>query len=108
MATGTAGSTPDPSPHHTVAEPTRPGDRFILESLDRIRLHVKLVELATLLITLLVFTMAYALVVVLVDHWIVDLGRIGRWVAWLGLPALMLPWIAIRIAPLLRFKIHPL
>ena len=108
MATGTAGSTPDPSPHHTGAEPTRPGDRFILESLDRIRLHVKLVELATLLITLLVFTMAYALVVVLVDHWIVDLGRIGRWVAWLGLPALMLPWIAIHIAPLLRFKIHPL
>lgn len=108
MATGTAGSTPDPSPHHAVAEPTRPRDRFIVESLDRIGLHVKLVELATLLITLLVFTMAYALVVVLVDHWIVDLGRIGRWVAWLGLPTLMLPWIAIRIAPLLRFKIHPL
>ena len=108
MATGTAGSTPDRSPHHAVAEPTRPGDRFILESLDRIRLHVKLVELATLLITLLVFTIAYALVVVLVDHWIADLGRIGRWVAWLGLPALMVPWIVIRIAPLLRFKIHPL
>ena len=52
--------------------------------------------------------LAFLLLVSLVDHWILDLGMAGRWIALLLLAAFVVFFFFFQIAPLLLHKINPL
>lgn len=53
-------------------------DQFIEQQLARTRRRVKWVDLGSIAMGLIGGIIAYLLLVVLCDHWIADLGRIGR------------------------------
>ncbi len=83
MATGTAPG-PQPPPPPPTAEAARQ-DAYIGDQIDRTRLQVKLVDLASSLMVLAAGCLAYVLSIVIIDHWISPLSVWGRTFALLTL-----------------------
>ncbi|MGN6543889.1 MAG: hypothetical protein ACTHK7_02485, partial [Aureliella sp.] len=81
---------------------------------EMLRLHVKragrlikLLDLATYLIAWLAGMLAAWLVVCLAEHWIVPLGSVARWGAWLGLVAVTVWGLLRYVVPLAFRRINP-
>lgn len=60
---------------------------YIEQQLGRTRKQVKWVEIATHVVMLLAGLLAALLAIVVVDHWIMPLGTLGRWLCLLGIVA---------------------
>ena len=113
MATESTASTqpsppvPPPPPPATPRRRQVTADEFIERQLSKTRRQVKLVDGASIVMTLVTSVLAYLLVLALVDHWLFDLGFWGRS---LGLTVLVtgVVWqLATRIVPLLGQRVNP-
>ncbi|HEX7448488.1 MAG TPA: hypothetical protein VF306_13130 [Pirellulales bacterium] len=84
-------------------------DHYIESQIHRTRRQVKGVDLSASLMVLAVGTLAYLMLVALVDHWLVSggLGFGGRLTAFLLLTAGIGVFTALKIAPLLLRRINP-
>ncbi|MFV1963899.1 MAG: hypothetical protein ACC628_00640, partial [Pirellulaceae bacterium] len=84
----------------TTAEPP---DRVIERQLRRTRRQVKLIDLATAMMTLAAGVLAYVLLLVVIDHWLMGLSYWGRFLALLALLGGM-GWYTVSylVPPLLR------
>lgn len=106
MASGTADSSVS-SPRDSAPGNNRQSDRYIEQQLGKARVQVKLVELCTLGLILVVGVLAFAFLAILVDHWIVEIGSLGRWC----LLALLLIGVAVYVVrfllPLFIKRINP-
>lgn len=58
---------------------------YIEQHLGRTRKQVKWVEIATHVVVLLVGLLSSLLAIAIVDHWIMPLGTLGRWICLLGI-----------------------
>ena len=56
-------------------------DLIIDQQLDKTRRRVKLVDLGGIVMVLIGFLTLYTMVVVLIDHWLVELSTLGRFLA---------------------------
>lgn len=85
-------------------------EEFIESQLRRTRSHVRSVDLAAGFMVLLTGTLAYFLVVTLVDHWLISggLGFWGRLLLLAGFVAGAGWWIVTQILPSLIKRINPL
>ena len=82
-------------------------DRIIDQQLARTRRRVKLVDLGAILMGLVGAVIIYALALVLLDHWVVDLGTAGRSLA-LGILVVGTGYYCVRLVlPLLLRPINP-
>ena len=82
-------------------------DQFIEQQLFKTRRRVKLVDLGSMLMGLIGGVIVYLLIVVIVDHWVLPLNRLGRWTA---LAVLLLGagyYIAAHLVPLLLRHVNP-
>ncbi len=103
MATGTAPG-PLPPPPPPTAEAARQ-DAYIGDQIDRTRLQVKLVDLASSLMILAAGCLAYVLSIVIIDHWISPLSVWGRAFALVVLLGGVV-WYCVRVvAPLMLGRI---
>ena len=88
-----------------------PGDgesgRFVEQRLGKTRRRIKLVDLASALMSLAVGALAYLLLLVLVDHWVIGLGFAGRLLALLIFTGAAVGYCAWRALPLAIHSIHP-
>jgi hypothetical protein len=108
MATGTAKSSQRPEAASPAAGKPRQYDQFIDQQLGKTCLRVKLVELGAYGMGLLGFLLAYLLLVVLLDHWVIELGFWGRLLALLALLG-SVGWFLVRhLGPILIRRINPL
>ena len=80
-------------------------DQYIEERLDKTRLQVKLVDLASSLMVLAAAVLGIVLVLAIIDHWIVSLGTWGRWLALAGLLGGVAWYVALVVVPLLFGRI---
>jgi hypothetical protein len=96
-------------PARTAPAPGENGgrDRFIEGQLQRTSVLVKLVDLGSSLMMLAAGALAFLLVVAVVDHWIVPLGTVTRWIALLALLAGMACYAAVAILPLILGRVNP-
>ncbi|MBX9789962.1 MAG: hypothetical protein K2Y37_13675 [Pirellulales bacterium] len=84
-------------------------ERFIEAQLGSTRGQVKGVEIATSLLKLLVGLIAYFLLLVVVDHWVLP-GGLGVWTRLLALVGLLAGagwYLAARVVPLLGKRVNP-
>ena len=84
-----------------------PREGFIEQQIRQTGTKVKMVELFGTLMMLGTFVLAYLLLVAVVDHWIISLGFVGRWLALLFLVGAVGMTIYRRVIPLLFRKINP-
>ncbi|MBM4092975.1 MAG: hypothetical protein FJ276_26730, partial [Planctomycetes bacterium] len=107
MATGTA----EPSSRlEPAAPPTGPGQdvqQFIEQRLASTRRRIKLVDLGSFSMVMLGGVLAYLLAVVLLDHWLVELGIIGRGIALAVLLLGSAYFAALFLLPMLLRHINP-
>ncbi len=106
MASGTADS-----PVSSARGATSGGgqaDQFIQRQLGKTRFNVKLVELSTAGLVLLGAVLTLVFLAILVDHWIFDLGTVGRWCLLSLLLLGVAAYVARFIVPLLIKRINPL
>lgn len=110
MATGTI----PPEMPPAAPEPSAPGetaqlDRYIEAQIQKTRRQVKGVELASSLLVLGVGLLAYALLVAVVDSWLVPGGLpiAGRLIAFAVLVVGLGAYLALRVAPLLARRVNP-
>ncbi len=82
--------------------------QFIDGQLRRTRRQVRLVDLATSGMALVAGVLGYFLLLAVLDHWFLDLGPAGRWMALLVLIAGVLAYLVLRIGPLVVRQINPL
>lgn len=112
MATGTASPEPTPPPVQS-ARPARGGSRvveyeqYIDEAVERTQSHVRMVDLAGAVMTIALVTLAFVMFVILIDHWIMPLGVMGRLLAF-GVVAIIMTFMGVTMLgpPLLR-RINP-
>jgi hypothetical protein len=83
-------------------------DRVIERQLDRTRRHVKVVDLFTALMLLAAGVLGCLLVVAVIDHWVLGLGTVGRYLVWFVLLAAVAGYFAGVLVPLLFLTINPL
>ena len=100
MATGTAKPI-QPAPSLTDA------DRFIEQQLTRTRLQVRVVDLVSALLALVAAILVYALVLAVVDHWVMPLAWWGRWLACISLIGVTGYYLAVVVLPLMLRPINP-
>ncbi len=81
--------------------------RLIDRQLNVTRAQVRLVELGGAAVAWIVGVLVFLLAVILVDHWIMPLGSIGRALALLLLGGGSVAYFALVIWPLLRRQINP-
>lgn len=104
MATGTSKST---ERARSGSGPKMHYDRVIDQQLARTRRRVKMVELGVSLMGLVGIVTLYALLVVLIDHWVFGLSAAGRFLA-LGALLLGVGFYCARfVFPLLARRINP-
>jgi hypothetical protein len=101
MAIGT-----QPSPRVAKTEQRR--DEFIHRQLNQARRKVRRIELGTTLLGLFVGVLLYLLLLAVVDHWLLPLGALGRWLALLSLLGCSGAYAYRYVLPLLLHTIHPL
>ena len=76
--------------------------------LKRTRGQVRILDLATSLMQIVIRILVVVLAVALVDHWVISLPTWGRWVSLLLLGAVIVHGLFFRILPLLIWRINPL
>ncbi len=107
MATGTFPSHPTPPPVQPVPAPPTGYERSVEEQLRRTRVQVKVVEIVSNSLMLIVGSLGYLLLLAVVDHWVLSLGF---WTRLLALAVLLGGagwWFAVRILPLMVRRINP-
>jgi len=104
MSTSTATSKKVPPP--TSPEDAR-YDRYIAQRLDKTRVQVKLIDLIGALMVLAAAVLGVLLVLAIIDHWVVPLGGIGRWLALLVLLVGVGFYFAVVLVPLVFGRINP-
>ena len=82
-------------------------DKIIDKQLSRVRRHIRLTDLISGFMTLAAGLLIFLLFVVLVDHWLFDLGTAFRWLALLSLIIGPAWYCATRIAPAMIRGINP-
>ncbi len=102
MGTGSAAAT------HEAQETRRADyDAFIDSRLDKVRSYVKIRDVVSGLALMVAGLVAFLLVVILLDHWIADIGFAGR----LFSAVILLGWcvfvLAARVAPAMLRPINP-
>ncbi len=111
-----------PERNHLMSSSTAPQSttadrhRAALESFDahvdlqlkRTRGQVRIMDLATSLMQIVIRILVVVLAVALVDHWVISLPTWGRWVSLLLLGAVIVHGLFFRILPLLIWRINPL
>jgi hypothetical protein len=90
-----------------AAEERRLPDKVIDRQLTRVRRHIRVTDLISGFMTLAAGLLMYLLLVVLVDHWLFDLGTAFRWLALLVLIIGPAWFFATRILPGLLRGINP-
>lgn len=100
MATGTAKPT---QPANSLAD----AELFIEQQLTKTRLQVRIVDLASSLLALVTAILAYALVLAVVDHWVMPLAWWSRWLACISLLGGVGYYLAIVVVPLMMRPINP-
>ena len=93
------------APAAKTAAPTVVPEKLIQEQIQRTRTQVKLVELATAAVVLLVATLGVLLAAVVVDHWLWPLSTLARWVLLLLYLAGVAWYVAREVLPLLFHRI---
>lgn len=92
-------------PAADVVNPTVSG--VVHRQLDRTKLFVKLIDLGVLVAWAGAGLLGYFLVLAIVDHWVVSLGTVGRWLSLVGM-LVGLGWLFAKgLAPLLLKRINP-
>ena len=81
MASGTAGTTRTSAATDAGSSAELAGEQLIERQLAVARRHVKGIEIGVRLLLGAVATLVYLLLAVLIDHWLFDLGLVGRWLA---------------------------
>jgi hypothetical protein len=81
---------------------------FIDAQLHKTRSQVRLVDILSHLVTLAAGVLGYLFLAAVVDHWLLPLGTLGRWLCLLGLVAGGGFYFARCIWPLIVRRIHPL
>ena len=100
MASGATHSDPTPPPVQApvaaaaARQPSR-YEQFIGSEIDRTGRQVKTVDIGVSILALAAGMLCYLFVVALVDHWLVPLSTLGRWLAFVLLAAGSLWWIAV-------------
>lgn len=96
-------------PQAALPEPTRSEERYVDEQIRRTRRALKLVDLTAGLLTLLIGTLVYLLVMALLEHWVVPGGwsPTARGMLWIVLVG-GVAWYSWRLFwPLLSKPINP-
>jgi hypothetical protein len=110
MATDIASQSSGPSPaRRKPAEKVIGYDRFIEDHLQKTRSQVKWVEISSAAMILVAGTLAYLMIVVLLDHWLIP-GGLGFWGRFAALALLVLGaggYFAIGLAPLVLRRVNP-
>ena len=102
MATGTTNTTSQKSAALGKTE------RFIERQLGKTRLQVRLIDLASGLMTLMTGVLLYLLTWAVVDHWLWPLGFGGRWLAFALLLGGSAYYLLVVVVPLLFRPINPI
>jgi hypothetical protein len=103
MATGST-----TNPHSTTVEVRENDyDRFILQQIERTQRHVKVTELATLVLALSVGVLGFFLLVTFIDHWMFGLGFWGRLSSLLVLIIGTIAFVATQVVPYVIRSINP-
>ena len=102
MATGTTNTT---QPERVALGKA---ERFIERQLGKTRLQVRLIDLASGLMTLMAGILVYLLAWAVVDHWLFPLGFWERWLAFVLLLSSCGYYLAAVVIPLLWRPINPI
>ena len=112
MATGTTADQPAPPPvqgaRSAAARSAVDYESYIAEAVDRTSGHVKLVDVASAMMTLTAGALGLLLAIVIVDHWLMPLGFWGRLLAFGLLLGGAAYYAVTRLAPPLLRRINPL
>ena len=101
MASGT-----DP-PISSPPEAKLSADKIIEQQLGRVRRHIRFTDLVAGLMILVAAVVAFLTVAALVDHWVIGLGTVARWLAFLTLLAGAAWHLSLNVIPLLLRRINP-
>ena len=103
MALGTSGASSSSSARHQVIK----YDEFVDQQVAKVRSFMQLNELGLAAMRLATLVVVILFGMILVDHWLVDLGRVGRCVVF-ALLLISLAFGFIRwVVPLLIYRINP-
>jgi hypothetical protein len=101
MATGTYSQS-----RSAKASVETPPDVYIDRQLRRTQWQVRMLDIGAALVIWLVAVLASLLVFALIDHWVVALGTVGRWLALLALVGGSLYYFATQVGPLVWRRIN--
>lgn len=108
MANGAAGTTRTGGPASLPAYVDGPEARIIDSQVAVARRQVKLIDFASRVLIGVVGLVGFLLLVVLVDHWVFDLGIAGRWLALVVLLAGVVWYVVRHLAWVAWRSINPL
>jgi hypothetical protein len=85
-------------------------DPYILDRIQKTRRQVKRIELLTALLGFGAAALAYSLLFVLLDHWLVPggLGVVGRATAWVILLGASISFLILRVLPIWLGRVNPI
>ena len=101
MASGSVNSPTTPHDARVTA------DKLIETQLGRVRRHIRFTDLVAGILVLVAGVVAFLTLAAVVDHWIVGLGPIARWLALATLIVAAAWHLAVNVVPLLLRRINP-
>jgi hypothetical protein len=102
MATGLQKSSASTSTRSVVAY-----DQYVDQQLAKVMSYVRLSDLATGLLGIATFLVGTFLLLALVDHWLFDLGRLGRLLGFVAIGLGVLAGLLRLIVPLITRRVNP-